>query len=63
MLGNLQAQPNYEVDLYDKDSYENNYEPDSPDDNQYTPDYNDYYEPMEKEKSSYGNNNDGHDKY
>ena len=38
---------------YDKSYYSN--------DNQYTPDYNYYYEPMKQEQSSYDNNNYGYD--
>jgi hypothetical protein len=38
---------------YDKSYYSN--------DNQYTPDYNYYYEPMKQEQSSYENNNYGYD--
>ena len=42
------------------DKYDNyqEYEKYYSDDNQYTPDYNYYYEPMKQQQSSYDNNND-----
>ena len=47
-------------DRYDNyKEYEKSYY--SEDDNQYTPDYNYYYEPMKQEQSSYDNNNYGYD--
>ena len=46
-------------DIYDNSQeYEKSYYSDV---NQYTPDYNHDYEPMEQQQSSYDNNNDGYD--
>src|SRR5262245_31077240 len=77
MLGNVQAQSNYEMDRYDKDPYGNSYEPDYGNDNRYDsyePDYGndnryDSYQPEYADKAynnykpdHYGMNNDYYDK-
>jgi hypothetical protein len=53
MASGKHSDKNNNYQEYDKSYYSN--------DNQYTPDYNYYYEPMKQEQSSYDNNNYGYD--
>ena len=63
-IGNMNLFSDAIASEINSDKYENPQEYEKSyysDVNQYTPDYDDYYEPMKQQQSSYDNNNDGYD--